>query len=67
MLDAIVALRLNRLRYLRRLILSDERQLLRAVCVCVCYVRGVLSPKLDDLPRQSTDVVPWLQLIRSSS
>ena len=73
--------RAMRLKYLRRLLASDQRLLVRLICLCgvqpgtwlhaivsdLCWLKDTLADKLSSLPNPVDDLHPWLSLCQSSA
>ena len=75
-----VIVRLSRLRYYRRLIISDQHQLLRYLCAVsvragtwlaqiqndMAWMAASLPSKLSELPSPFIDLQPWNELVTNS-
>ena len=79
--DALSIVRANRLRYLRRLLLSDQRSLIHLVVATsgrnqswlatiiddLAWLKKCLQFKLSSLPNPAEDLKPWLELTKSTA
>ena len=79
-LSAHTIVRVKRLKYIRRLLCSDQKHLLYLVTITavrdrtwlaaivadMAWMKAQLTSKLEALPSPASDLSPWLELILSS-